>query len=160
MQNIRTHIIAKLLTLFMAFWVLVLSSGVSVNVHFCQNVVKSFSILSEAPNCHEMMANTSSSCHFAKKSCKNACSASKIQKEDNKPCCTNKDVQLELDTDLPHFEIVSTDFSLEDDFWAVQVTPIVYNFDIQKPVEKTAFKHYRPPPLVGNYIVLYQQFLC
>lgn len=156
MYKIREHIIAKSLTLFMAIWILVLASEISINVHFCQNMVKSFSFLNEAPNCHKLAAK--STCHSIKKGCKKACSVSSANdQQTNKPCCTNKDIQFELDTDLPNFEIVSLDFSTD---WAILSVPITYNFNIQKPVEKTAFQHYRPPPLYNNYIKLYQQFLC
>ncbi len=142
------------MTLFLALWILILSSNVSVNLHFCQNSVKSFSFVGDAPNCHEIMAKKTSC--SAKKACKKTCSAPSSNL--NKPCCTNKDVQFELDADLPHFEISDIGFSVDQHIFIAPI--IAYNFNFVKPVEALVFQHYRPPPLVNEHIVLYQQFLC
>lgn len=91
--------IYRVSALIMAFLMFFTSIGYSVDLHFCEGKLKSFSILGEASNCHA----TKSHCPRHIKS---------VQDKDTESnCCSNKTVEIEdLDTDynfMPQVELTN-----------------------------------------------------
>ncbi len=88
----------RIVPLLLALMMLLTTSGFSINLHFCGNSIKSFSILGDAKACHEIAATCSAS--HGEKASKHCCSAKKVTDQKEKDnCCSNKQVILKMDID-------------------------------------------------------------
>jgi len=93
----------RITSLLMAFLMLVSSTGFSIDLHYCQGNLKSFSLLGEAKSCHEMAKAK----HCSKM--KKACHAPKATKEADddckKDCCSNKKIEISADEDAQKIQV-------------------------------------------------------
>lgn len=140
----------------MAFMLLVSSTGFSIDLHYCQGDIKSFSLFGTAKSCHTK-ANKSHcsknkmSCHFAKTA---------LEKVDDsgKSCCSNKSIEIAPDLDI--------DKVLSEQLTQTQITIIsayVAAFFTDQPSDLAKLdiphKKYIPPLLDRDIPVLVQSFL-
>ena len=79
----------------MAMLVLLSSTGFSIDLHYCQGQMKSFSLFGKAKSCHEQMEK--GHCKKKKKAC-HAPLQDQIEKC-KKDCCSNKTIKVESNDD-------------------------------------------------------------
>ena len=81
----------------MAFLIFLTSAGFSIDMHFCGQDLKSFSLTGKAKNCFELAKSGTCAMHKKMTTVKVACEMSK------KDCCHNKTLYLKADLtpDIP-----------------------------------------------------------
>lgn len=139
----------------MALLVLLSATGFSVDVHYCQGQIKSFSLIGKAQSCHEKAAKKH--CKSNKKSCHAAPSQTIEKKACQKNCCSDKKVEIENNDEakpIPTTEISPVNAQFITAF--VQVFLLEYT-DLNKRI--IPYLHYIPPLLSKNIPVLIQSFL-
>jgi len=150
----------------MAFMLLLSSTGFSIDLHFCQGNIKSFSLFGTAESCHAKAKKSHCSknkmtCHFAKKAGDQA-----ANKETN--CCSNKRVEVSPDTDTQKViaeqlteqkiiaeQLTETEITFISAFVAVFCIGEI--FDLAKLI--IPHLNYIPPLLDKDIPVLIQSFL-
>ena len=145
-----------LLAVSMALLIMISSTGLAVDMHFCQGKLKSINFFGEAKSCHEIAINDVISCKHHQGTMKNT-------QEDNytkskKECCENKFIYLQLDQDQQTYtnEIVLNQ-QLKQFLTAFQIV-FLSGFD-HIIVNVVAQKHYKPPLIPKDIPVLIQSFL-
>ena len=142
----------RIVALPLAFLMLFTSVGFSADLHYCQGHLKSISVFGKAKNCHEMAKEANTCPHHQKK-----IEQTKACSEDQKDCCENKVVHIQLDQDQ---QIKHLDFTLNQALQQFAITYLAVFFFYPLP-EKVApqYNHYRPPPITRDIPVLLQSFL-
>ncbi len=153
MSKLRSfHIITYLLTALMFFT----SLGINMDMHFCQNNLKSISFFGEAPNCHELALNKKS-CHSGTKSSCSANTADAAKKSCKKDCCNNKSQLIKYEGDLIVSQISIPDFQT---FQFIIVPIVKFLFDnVTNISQNNKYQNYKPPLLNINIPVFVQSFL-
>jgi len=144
--------ISKFIAPALALMVLVSSMSYTIDFHYCQGQLKSFSLFGKAKNCHEM-ASKMASCHHKKQ----VDEMSKTCSEGDNNCCNNKTVYFESDFDE---QIINFDYlSLESLSFAVAFEHSSFDdlFEVIKDV--IPFAHYKPPLIRKDIPVLFETFL-
>jgi len=143
----------RFVALFLVFLMLFTSVGFSIDMHFCQGDIKSFSLIGKAKNCHEQ-AERSTLCkhHQIKMVQSDAC-----DKKENKDCCENRTINLDSKQEQ---QIQTVDFSLTKPFKQF-LTAYIYTFyqDNLNQKQNVFFTHYRPPLISRDIPILVQSFL-
>ncbi|SOE22903.1 hypothetical protein SAMN06298216_3304 [Spirosomataceae bacterium TFI 002] len=131
----------------LAMLILMVSTGFTIDIHFCQNQIKGISFSGKAKTCHEI--KKSAACH------KNSDDKSYKKKKDN--CCHNENISVEKSefdavslevSSLPYFELA---------FQPVSTNTFVFNNSIG--FQTSVFVPYKPPLPDKDVLVLYQTFL-
>ena len=134
------------------------STGFSIDLHFCQGDLKSFSLFGTAKSCHAKAAKShcqqkqkKSTCHFAK---------STMETEDGcaKNCCSNKNMVVAPDMDTQ--KVVSEQLT-ETNICFISAFVAVFHVDQTLDLEKLIipYLNYIPPLLDQDIPVLIQSFL-
>lgn len=141
MDSFRTSILVRLSTLVYAVFLLVVSTGATLSIHFCNGNVIDFAIDNRAEVCEGYIANTDS---FT-----GGCSVSK------KGCCEDDDRLLVFENDYPPNDLSGNLNKLS-----------CADLMGQKRIEQTQVDSQleeclgNPPPLIQtDYQVLFQTFL-
>ena len=134
--------------MLMAMMVLLSSTGFAMDIHYCQNQLKSINLAGKAKTCHEKVVKPN--CHKKENS-------SEQSSIDKKNCCHNESIVVEkTDLKLTNLQIFSTDNISVDFIVAFTITFLFQNdvsFDVQK------LQLYQPPLPNRDHVVLYQSFL-
>ena len=139
----------RIISLTMAFLLLVSSSGISMDVHFCQGKFKRANFLGKAKTC-EQVNDCLKKCGKEVKSCH-----SDGQDEDHKGCCENQSFQLDLDFDSG--DIISSDLSKIQKQFLTAFT-YIYVLNLVPAERNPKFTSYIPPPLEKDISILFQVF--
>lgn len=142
----------RIISLCLAILLLVSSSGISMDVHFCQGKFKRANIFGKAKTCQEVN-DCLIKCGKEVKvyQSKNSCS----KDGEHKGCCKNESFQLDFDFDA--FDIVSSDLhEIHKQFLTAFTYIYVVNLVPTKEVCK--FTTYRPPPIEKDIPILFQVF--
>ena len=145
----------SVLSILIASWFLFLSTGFTINYHFCQDKLQSWKIYVQPENCHTAKnahcaeKQTEAACHQAQKSC---CQA-KIAK---KNCCQDGTDFVKLTTE--HFPTQQEQTNIaESELAGVHSYMQVTSF--QQDIRISAhYKNYKPPLLFEDIPVLTQSF--
>lgn len=136
----------------MALLIFLTSSGLSLDVHFCQGNFKRANIFGKAKTCEEVK-DCLIKCGKQVKSChsETACS----EDTNHNGCCKNE--SFEFDLDLDAFEIITGE---SDKIQKQLLADITYTSEPSLIDRKKVFQSrlYRPPPLEKDYTVLFQIF--
>lgn len=152
----------RVFSLFMALLILVSSTGFSIDLHFCQGQLKSFSLWGDAKPCHGMEVPVAV-CSLKKNTKKSCCQSKAIQQinkdivDCEKDCCSNQ--KIEISADLDADKIKTTILSYTSLSFVVAY---VQAFAPSLPdVFKSFVPHqnYRSPLLFKDLAILIQQFL-
>jgi len=139
----------------MAILVLVSSTGFSIDVHYCQGQLKSFSLLGKAKSCHQEVKKQH--CKKHKKSCQSALSNQEKLSSCKKNCCSNKTFKVESNDEAKKLQ------SLKLSQKQVQfITVFVQVFLLEKTdLSRIILPHlnYIPPLMNKDIPVLIQSFL-
>lgn len=141
----------RIISLIMAVMVFCSSSGFSLDLHYCQGQLKSFSILGKAKNCHEM-ANMSHCKHHG------PTTTSICSDNEDKNCCNNETLLVKSDLEL---QVNSFKLNLdknEEWFITAFASIFLYNYSIEYN-ETELFQIHRPPLIPRDICVLFQNFL-
>lgn len=139
----------KTMALIWAILVFVTSVGVSVDMHFCQDKLKSYSFFGKAKNCHELAAQPVGCKHHPKLPQQH-----RIKK---KACCSNKSVVYQLDQDKQILDVDIIDIAKEQLFVYCRGSKVLW--EVQENLSLDKFLYYKPPLLRKNIPVLIQSFL-
>ena len=137
----------------MALLMFLTSTGLSIDMHFCGDHLKSFNLFGKAKNCYELTGMQPTKCKMSKDAAPltTGCSMSK------KNCCHNQSLNSKADLDanaedgnfltstqLQHFVIAFAANFLQDQ----RIEP-----------QKINFASYKPPLILRDIPVLIQSFL-
>lgn len=124
----------------------------SIDLHYCQGDLKSFSFIGEAPNCHEM-AKKNASCHHHNLDSDQDMSCN----EDEGNCCHHSTYLLEND-----IQQIAPQVVINPDFDQVSLPGIFAMYEenlvgrVLSPIEYLNFK---PPLIAFDLFILFQSFL-
>jgi hypothetical protein len=143
----------RITAISMALLMMLSSTGFSMDIHYCQDQLKSVSLLGKAKSCHEKQETPP--CHKMKKSCHHK--EDNVSKADKDNCCHNETVVIEKsDLDATPTQL-STVQDIQLDFVAAFVAVYVFNYSVQADFQPYA--QYKPPLPDRDVQVLYQTFL-
>ena len=147
----KTRKTYRILSMLMAFIMLFSTSGLTLDLHYCQGKIKRINLIGKAKTCAEIQSKKTVCHRNSDKQQKSHCSSD----SDHNGCCNNASVSIDMDVDFP---FITTDLrsGLTDLYLDYQ------SVVIPTTEHKTFchFKVYRPPPLPRqNLQVLLQQFL-
>ncbi len=148
--------ILKLLALSLALLLLLSSVNVSIDLHFCQSHLKSFSLIGKAKNCHEL-AKEKASCPHHKKDLALTGGTSCAEDQEMKDCCRNQTihVQSEIDEPILHFDF----FTPKLQNFVVALVFTLFSDFLNQEQEFIPFAHYKPPLIQKDLPVLFESFL-
>lgn len=131
------------------------SSGISMDMHFCQGKLKRVSLIGSAKTCAEMAVmmkhcsgKKAKSCHGASKSCSDDGS--------HNGCCENESISFDLDIDNIDIQAFNSSV-LEIDFNVLSKVQLVALPNLQ--IKLLQFEEYIPPLPRKDLTVLHQSFL-
>ncbi len=137
----------------MALLMLLSSTGFSMDVHYCQDQIKSISLFGKAKSCHEKQVTPP--CHQAKKICHHK--EDGLNEGDKDNCCHNEAVVIEKsDLDATTTQVATVQ-DLQLEFVATFIAVYVFNYSVQTDYQP--YKQYKPPLPGRDIQVLYQTFL-
>ncbi|NJL74297.1 MAG: hypothetical protein HC892_03865 [Saprospiraceae bacterium] len=142
-------IYTRLISYFLSLLILLSTSGITVNRHFCRAELKDVTLFIQPASCHQEMPVD---CPF------HCSSAEQKSEKHEKDCCNDKssfhkldvlsspDVEAEVELLLPMFD------------WIVPVKSI-WQIQVWRKTVATHF-HYRPPSINRTIFKLIQCFRC
>ena len=139
----------------MALLLFVTSAGFTVDLHYCQGKLKSFSFLGKAKSCHElkMVDSAMKNCPHHQKMMQD-----KMGCSEDKNCCSNKTKHFKSDQDQ---QIQTFDFVAGKQFTQFLIAYAISLSD--KPSvfqeESNDFARYKPPLILRDIPVVHQSFL-
>lgn len=144
----------RIVALLMALLMLVSSTGFSIDLHYCQGNLKSFSLFGTAKSCHDK-ADTK---HCKRKEM--TCKAEKIEQvKDNchKNCCSNKKIEIDADDTQ---KITAQKLSKPQiQFISLFIEHFVLALNKTRFPNDSPHQNYIPPLLNKDIPVLIQSFL-
>ena len=128
------------------------SSGMSLDIHFCQGKVKRANFFGKAKTCEEVQSCLMQ-CGQEPLSCHAKAEGECV--EGHKGCCNNKSFQLDFDFEA--IDIFSEKLSeLQEPFFTAFTYSYVLNLVPSR--DATSITKYLPPPLEKDIAVLFQVF--
>jgi hypothetical protein len=145
----------RIISLMMAILILVSSMGFSIDVHYCQGQIKSFSLFGKAESCHQEVKKQHCTKH--KKSCHAAPSNQEKLSSCKKDCCSNKTIIVESNDEARKLQSLKLS-QKQVEFVSVFVQVF---FLVKTDLNKNIVPHlnYIPPLLNKDIPVLIQSFL-
>ena len=134
---------------------LVSSTGFSIDLHFCQGNLKSFSFLGEAKSCHAM--ELMKSCSHQKKACHAAPVVQEESADCQKDCCSNKKIEISADEDAQKIQVESLTPKQIKFVTAFVKTFVLGHTDLSQHI--IPHLNYKPPLLNKDITILIQSFL-
>lgn len=135
----------------LALMIFVSSMSYSVDFHYCQGQLKSFSLMGKAKNCHEMATKISTCKHHKAKE------DSLASESVDKNCCNNETVYFESDLDK---QLIGSDFV---DIDVDQFETVLYSAGTSNYIEfyeqDVPYLHYKPPLIRKDIPVLFESYL-
>ena len=128
------------------------SSGILLNKHFCQSKLKNIAIFVSAENCHTKKAK-----NHCKKHADDApaiCSS-----EDEKNCCQNESdyLKLEIEQICPGWNDLS---NTQQIFLTSFAHSFIWNLYENIELSSQDYLNYKPPLLLRDIVIDSQSFLC
>jgi len=133
----------------LSLWMLLSTSGLILNKHFCRNELQKFSLFVEAEDCHR--ADSSDLCPLH-----HTASHDNPDHEKENDCCENQTDLFKLD-EVKTSETWNVYDGAKLKLLAIALVSIKYY--LPSSISFPSFLHYKPPPLVCNLPVRLQTFL-
>ncbi len=143
----------SIISLSLALWIMIISAGIVVDLHYCQNKIKNFALYTEAESCH----TSQDVCPMHKKSCSMdnmQCSSDDNGDEDN--CCHNEKKVIKSKV---KYTFDKPSIAKPFDFAAVPAIFVVVNSDVNSHNSLKPIYVDRPPPRDIDFQALYQSYL-
>jgi hypothetical protein len=145
------------MAMFMAFLMFSSSIGLSMDIHFCGDELKSFSFLGEAEPCDMMKVKQEvKSTHSCCESVNQVVEICHNEETLKGQCCHNESLLIENGGGIESNEVSIVQLQ------HVLITSIIFvpNFHlVENLCEKVKYTHYNPPPLIADVSILNQVFL-
>ncbi len=142
---------SNIISLLMAMLILLSSTGYSIDLHYCQGVLKHVSALGKAKSCHSQIQEN----HCAKSQKKSCHLPAKQVKKKN--CCANKTLKVKSH-DEAKIQTVGVEFP--DIQFLTAFVQVFFFVKIDLSQFVVPHVNYTPPPLLNRDIsVLIQSFL-
>jgi len=161
---LQIRITYKIIALTLAFLMFFTSFGFSLDIHYCQNEIQSYSVIGKAKSCDKLADHN---CDHASQKCHKATSDdqnlsydhSKISdKECDKECCQNRSFHVEnLDEDS--LSSINSSFDLNQMQFVLAYVYSLYNVSVFKGNAVSNFSTYSPPLIEKDIQLLFQSFL-
>jgi len=126
------------------------SSGLTLDIHFCQGEMKRLNLFGEAKTCAEV-SQIVKKCHSSYASNK-AC----VANSDHKGCCNNKSFDLDLDFDAG--EVIANALT-QVEMQFIKAFVFCYSLNVRPTPNLHNSSNYYPPTLKPDIAVLFQTFL-
>ena len=144
--------ISKILAPFLTLMVFISSMSCTIDFHYCQGQLKSYSLLGKAKNCHEISEKIASCPHH-----QNENSDSLACTEDDKNCCSNETIHIESDIDKP---LINLDFlTIDSHYFVVAFKASTFTDLLGEVEDNIPHAHYKPPLIQKDISVLFESFL-
>jgi len=158
----HTSISYRIVALTMAILMFSTSIGFSMDIHYCGDEMKSFSIFGDAEKC-EMATKKKVEEEQSHACCHNKAKADKKMSchlntdGDDSNCCHNEEIVLELDSDFDLNQ--DAEVVIQQDF--VFTTLYIFNSLFVYTIEEktTPYFQYKPPLLIADVSILHQVFI-
>lgn len=131
---------------------LLTSVGFSIDMHYCQGKLKSYSILGKAKSCHAIARAKITCPHHQKMAVElKGCELGEMD------CCSNKTLHFQLHQLQKAHE---ADYAIQSQLPSLVAPVIVFSWPAPNwTASKPAFAFYKPPLIPKDQIVLKQSFL-
>lgn len=136
----------------MALLMFVTSTGLSIDMHFCGDHLKSFNLFGKAKNCYELAGMQPTKCEIPQEQTPTmGCSMSK------KSCCHNQSLNLQADLAA---DTENGDFLISPELQHFVIAfAVTFLQDQQIEPQKVNHSPYKPPLIARDIPVLIQSFL-
>ena len=154
---LKYRITATLLSALM----LISSTGVAMDMHYCQDILKSVRLIGEAPTCHDQEAKEKMpACHKkaiqkAEKQCHKNDSTSE-EEECQNDCCSHEVIHAQLDADYLKSEQNQLEYNPQ--LTQVFLSTFILIYQSNSELVKDHFLNYKPPLPDKDIPVLIQSF--
>jgi hypothetical protein len=148
--------------LLMSVLMLVSSSGVAMDMHYCQDELKSVRLIVDAPTCHDQAAKAEKpACHKkakegTEKKCHKAVSDPQDETCEN-DCCSHEVIHAQLDADL-----LKSEWNQLENFSQITqlfLSTFILTYNSNYDTGIVQYRHYKPPLPDKDIPVLIQSFL-
>ena len=147
--------IHRITALSLALIVLVSSSGLTMDMHYCMGHLKNVNFFGKAKTCHDKVRPIKNAhCKKIQKACHQKFAVSQSQKANG--CCDNHSIQYDLDTE---FIQSSFDILVGFDYQSLSINNFSARFFESSNIVIPAFLLYKPPIPERDIPVLIQSFL-
>lgn len=151
MINSKTY---QSISLIMALVILMSSTGLSIDLHYCQTNLKSYNFFGKAKSCHSQQA-----IHYShSKQIHKACHKTNDTKNTHKNCCENKKITV---PSVDNLQKVSTvEFLDQQQHYVLAFRNYYYIDEYLEPCNQIVpYLNYIPPLLDKDIPVFVQSFL-
>lgn len=145
------------IALMMAFLLLVSTSGITMDMHFCGDHLQRVNLLGKAKTCAEKAAAMKACCNKVQSTChKSTTKSSCSSKSSHDGCCKNESIKLNLDTDLALSNVVLSDLNVP---FVLSYVHVFCGFNPNISKDNIPHFNYTPPLLSRDIPILTQSFL-
>lgn len=148
---LRCSKISNFCSALFAILILVSSITFTLDLHFCQGQLKSYSLFGKAKNCHEVAAKKKACPHHAKMESETSCSKEK------KNCCSNETILLDAQIDQLFVQLYKVELSF--DLFAEMESSVLNQKILLVPKKDLLYEKYKPPIITKNIPVLFESYL-
>jgi len=148
----RNHISYRFTAIFFALWIMLISAGFVVDLHYCQNELKNYAIYSEAESCHE----SKEVCPMHMNSCSMDDNKCDSDDSDDDNCCHNEKKVVKTSV---KYIFIKPSISKVLDFAVIENTYITKHVSLFPPSSLKPIYVDRPPPLEIDFQALYQSYV-
>jgi hypothetical protein len=144
--------IRQITALSLSALMLLTSIGFSIDMHYCQGKLRSYSFIGKAKSCHTV-DEAKITCPFHQK----IAAKPKGCELDKKDCCSNKTLHFQLHQVQKAHE---ADYAFQSHLPSLLVPATVFSWHTPDWTDsKPAFAFYKPPLITKDQVVLKQSFL-
>ena len=152
---IPLRITYRIIALTMAFLMFFTSVGFTVDMHYCQGKLKTFSFIGKAKSCHDIGQGMKNCAHHKKMMAEEKPENDSISK---KSCCSNKTLHFQADQDQQNQVENAMVFPSQLQYFVIAFVEIFINSSFVE-TEKSAFALYKPPLIPRDIYVLLETYL-
>ena len=150
-----TSIPYRTLAFTMAFLMFFTSVGFTVDMHYCQGELKTYSFLGKAKSCHEIGQGMKDCPHHKK-----MMEARELEENtaSKKGCCSNKTIHFQSDHDQQNQANNALVVSPQFQYFIIAFVEIFLNAAVIE-TENPSYAHYEPPLIPRDIYVLLETYL-
>ena len=142
----------KSIALILAFILLISSSGLSIDAHFCSGKVKRINFYGKAKTCKEVALNSKSCCSKKLNAQVSACSKG----THDKGCCSNQKIDLQADLDILQIKNAEFPIQVAIPLNLPQKLDSFVNNEVFFRIRK--YLNFKPPLLLSQWLSLIQNY--
>ena len=141
----------RIFSISMAFLILLSTTGLIVDWHYCNNKLKDWALFSVAESCHKAKAE--------KPHCPYHAALLAAENEDaEKNCCNNETDFFQIDVDLVDAPLADSEANVLE----YPKVDVLYFQDIMwiAALQDIDYLNYKPPLIVADFCIQHNVFLC